>query len=364
MDAPQGPAGNSNQLTGWKEIAVYLGKSVRTVQRWERHAALPVHRVQPLGEVVFAFRSELDAWRSTPIADEQTDASAQADTVGSATAAVAADREEEPKTLVAVSEERQLRRTVSLLILGAILILALVGFSMVRRSDRSAIVVGVTPSEPQVQGQHFKILVHGSMPLATLQRWTRVPNGQEEPMSTPLQTDHTGETQWGFSTDCRTETGTHHLWVEDLVAGDRSPPITLVVLSNPACDEALPDLAARVDRVAPTSVQAGDSINLGFTIWNMGTASAVPTLTRVRLGTQSTRTGIADSALADLPTSGLDVGGSTSQLASVPIPSGTAAGVYYLWIVADNGSATIEPNSFNNFARSEAIVVSTPGGDK
>jgi hypothetical protein len=50
-------------LGSWKEIASYLGKGVRTVQRWERHSGLPVHR--PSGSskgVVLAFPAELDHW--------------------------------------------------------------------------------------------------------------------------------------------------------------------------------------------------------------------------------------------------------------------------------------------------------------
>ncbi len=50
-------------LGSWKEIASYLGKGVRTVQRWERCSGLPVHR--PSGSskgVVIAFPAELDKW--------------------------------------------------------------------------------------------------------------------------------------------------------------------------------------------------------------------------------------------------------------------------------------------------------------
>ena len=50
-------------LGSWKEIADYLGKGVRTVQRWERCSGLPVHR--PSGSskgVVLAFPAELDRW--------------------------------------------------------------------------------------------------------------------------------------------------------------------------------------------------------------------------------------------------------------------------------------------------------------
>ena len=31
-------------LSSWKDIAKYMGKGVRTVQRWERHLGLPVRR--------------------------------------------------------------------------------------------------------------------------------------------------------------------------------------------------------------------------------------------------------------------------------------------------------------------------------
>ncbi len=50
-------------LDSWKEIASYLGRTVRTVQRWERHEGLPVHRLnhRKRGTVV-AYREELDLW--------------------------------------------------------------------------------------------------------------------------------------------------------------------------------------------------------------------------------------------------------------------------------------------------------------
>jgi Tol biopolymer transport system component len=53
------------RLDSWKEIAGYLNRDVRTVQRWERDFALPVQRL-PGGPKagVFALRAELDAWRA------------------------------------------------------------------------------------------------------------------------------------------------------------------------------------------------------------------------------------------------------------------------------------------------------------
>ena len=58
--------GNPNQspvLTGWKEIAKYLGMGVRTVQRYEQGQGLPIHRPgQSLKGPVLAVKSELDEW--------------------------------------------------------------------------------------------------------------------------------------------------------------------------------------------------------------------------------------------------------------------------------------------------------------
>lgn len=52
-----------NILTSWKEIAQYLGKGVRTVQRWEVEYALPVRRPKDgKHKAVLAIPEEIDAW--------------------------------------------------------------------------------------------------------------------------------------------------------------------------------------------------------------------------------------------------------------------------------------------------------------
>lgn len=49
-------------LNSWKEIAGYVDRGVRTQQRWEE-LGMPVRRFSRCGNgMVFAFRSELDAW--------------------------------------------------------------------------------------------------------------------------------------------------------------------------------------------------------------------------------------------------------------------------------------------------------------
>jgi Tol biopolymer transport system component len=52
-----------DRLDSWKEIATYLRRDVKTVQRWEKREGMPVHRhVHDRMGSVYAFRQELDAW--------------------------------------------------------------------------------------------------------------------------------------------------------------------------------------------------------------------------------------------------------------------------------------------------------------
>jgi phage terminase Nu1 subunit (DNA packaging protein) len=57
---------NKTILNSWKEIAEYVGRGIRTLQRWERDHGFPVHR--PSGKqrsAVFAVASEVDRWLKT-----------------------------------------------------------------------------------------------------------------------------------------------------------------------------------------------------------------------------------------------------------------------------------------------------------
>jgi predicted DNA-binding transcriptional regulator AlpA len=55
-------------LNSWKEVAQYVGRSERTIQRWEREFGFPVHR--PAGKLrssVIAVAAEIDEWiRKSP----------------------------------------------------------------------------------------------------------------------------------------------------------------------------------------------------------------------------------------------------------------------------------------------------------
>ncbi len=50
-------------LTSWKEIGNYIGRGVRTVQRWEELYGMPVHRpAAKKRAAVIAFSDEIDQW--------------------------------------------------------------------------------------------------------------------------------------------------------------------------------------------------------------------------------------------------------------------------------------------------------------
>ena len=53
----------ADRLDSWKEIAAYLRRDIRTVQRWEKNEGLPVHRHQhdKLGSI-YAYKPELTEW--------------------------------------------------------------------------------------------------------------------------------------------------------------------------------------------------------------------------------------------------------------------------------------------------------------
>ena len=65
----------SGRLDSWKEIAEYLRRGARTVQRWEREQGLPVHRlVHDQGSTVYAYKSELDSWWAKHSTQDETPA--------------------------------------------------------------------------------------------------------------------------------------------------------------------------------------------------------------------------------------------------------------------------------------------------
>jgi tetratricopeptide (TPR) repeat protein len=73
----------SDRLDGWKAIAGYLDRNVRTVQRWERTERLPVRRHPHKSQAsAWASRSELDHWLHQRSAGVSPGAADSADSKG------------------------------------------------------------------------------------------------------------------------------------------------------------------------------------------------------------------------------------------------------------------------------------------
>jgi hypothetical protein len=59
-------AGEAVILSCWKDVARYLGKGVRTVQRWEHTFDLPVRRASEGGKsAIITTTAEIDKWIET-----------------------------------------------------------------------------------------------------------------------------------------------------------------------------------------------------------------------------------------------------------------------------------------------------------
>ena len=99
-----------NRLESWKDIAGYLNRNERTVRRWEQREGLPVYRlVHEKRGSVYAYRAELDAWRTTR-------------TVGIAEAPAALGAGLSRETLA--DPRSAVNRTVRLTAAGAVLVVA------------------------------------------------------------------------------------------------------------------------------------------------------------------------------------------------------------------------------------------------
>jgi Tol biopolymer transport system component len=62
-DRPSGFQDPEDRLDSWKAVASYLGRSDKTVRRWEEREGLPIHRLHhDKRGSVYAYKKELDSW--------------------------------------------------------------------------------------------------------------------------------------------------------------------------------------------------------------------------------------------------------------------------------------------------------------
>jgi hypothetical protein len=110
------------RLNGWKEIAAYFGKGVRTVQRWEKELGLPVHRIgSAAGEIVYALPPELDRWQASAAARKGIRDAAAANGENHEPAPVEQPAPQpEPPPPPAIPGPSRLRRATLLVLLGLV----------------------------------------------------------------------------------------------------------------------------------------------------------------------------------------------------------------------------------------------------
>lgn len=187
-------------LRGWKEIAAYLGVSVRTAQRLAESDALPVHRTGQQKGGVCAYQSDLDAWvvrHDAPVKPDDATVAKQEEGVRQDLAGERLDLPsehfgpagEQPAKAEAVWSSATISpgRHRYLLIGVAALALALIGavFVASRPSNSPAQEMGTTqplPSEGRVNGPKiFRLRARfGDRPVADLM----IPDGMRSSLLT------------------------------------------------------------------------------------------------------------------------------------------------------------------------------------
>ncbi|HEY3587940.1 MAG TPA: tetratricopeptide repeat protein [Myxococcaceae bacterium] len=125
---------HEERLDSWKEIAAYFRRDPRTVKRWEKERALPVHRIPGKGRSgVYAYADELRRWLEHHPVDAEAPMDAQ----------LTAEAENAP-----VERSPSARRPVALL---ALLLLGIAGMLWVSgTARRSRHVPGGRATDPEI----------------------------------------------------------------------------------------------------------------------------------------------------------------------------------------------------------------------
>lgn len=342
----------SAQLTGWKEIAAYIGKGVRQAQRWEK-LGMPVHRVAGMDGVVYAYPEEIDKWRGSSAGQdaESTDAARL-----SALPAAAPDVATEPgESRVHPPAARRGRVLAPVAGIAIFMFLGLGGYRYYAPPTMS--IVLSSPAEAG-QGGSFRFTASGGDEALNLTyRILRNPRGGEHVVSPPVPREADGRFIWVLSTDCQTPPGQHKVSLADSAGRSLTKEITVTVRENPACRGAVPDLQAEVITLARDRVQAGERFQCRLVLRNQGAGAAHPSMTRLRLSRSPMRSSVSDVRLGDVPTPLLHPGEEAVLESWVMIPTDVEAGVYYIWVVADNNSDNVESFTHNNYVKSVPLTV-------
>lgn len=346
----------SDQLSGWKEIAAYVGKGTRTAQRWEK-LGMPVHRVANLDGVVYAFRSEIDAWRQSSAGrDAETSSGDHAVNAGpfiSSDSPVEASAGAKRGGVAGTLRHRA--QWAGIVSAGILVALGFGGY----RYFASPLMSIMLSSPPEAgQGGSFQFSASGGDPGVELAyRNMRNPRGGEHLVSPAVPRDSDGRFVWVFSTDCQTPPGRHEVSLADGGGRPLTKAIAVVVRENPQCHGAVPDIQAAFLSITPEEVETGGSFRCRFTLKNQGARTASPSMTRLRLSRSPMRSSVSDVRLGDVPAPLIRPGEEATFEPLITLPASVGPGVYYVWVVADNNSDNVESFTHNNYARSIPLIV-------
>ncbi len=125
---------------------------------------------------------------------------------------------------------------------------------------------------------------------------------------------------------------------------------------------AQPNLVPQNVTLSSYSVQAGSQVSINWTIANQGGANCPASVTGLRLGQSPSSHPTSDPALnSSFSTPAINAGLSAQQNTTVTIPANTAAGTYYIWVIADNvaNSTLHQTSTADDYAHAAALTVSS-----
>ena len=148
-------------------------------------------------------------------------------------------------------------------------------------------------------------------------------------------------------------------WYTNQYMGSTTSKKTRIASFQISSGTPTPDLVVQSPAASPTSVVAGSTTTASCTVYNQGTASAGASNLKYYLSANTTYE-VTDTYLATDAVAALAASGSAAVSELVTIPSGTAAGTWYIVFYADADAAVTESSETNNTGY-VAITVTTGG---
>ena len=151
------------------------------------------------------------------------------------------------------------------------------------------------------------------------------------------------------------EAHTYRVQASNAAGSTLSNPVALTVTSAVCQPQTHPDLAVGSVTLSATSGKAGDTINVSFSIANVGNAAAPASTLRIYLGASASRQP-GDFVLASIVIPPMAAGATTPFTQSVRIPS-LSSGAYFIFVAADDDHNSGDVNPSNDVGRSPAFQI-------